>query len=79
MAAYAIGARLCIEEDIGPLGMQVEKRRNARPVATNSRRMLADFNITFQSTKSAFDSDRIITNREGPGREDDYEWRPVLA
>ncbi len=48
-------------------------------VAQPDASMLADFGITYQSTKVAIGGDGIITYRAGFGRGDADEWRRVMA
>ncbi|MCY4366307.1 MAG: hypothetical protein OXE17_08805 [Chloroflexi bacterium] len=79
VAFYAVGAHYGIVEDVDTLIMYGESRGYPWPVAASSVQMLADFNITLQSTKIAFDSEGFIIYRGNMGQGSDEEWRRLFT
>ena len=76
---YAIGVHPGIVEDIGTLESYRSERDHPWPVATAPSSVMAELGVTIQSTKIAFDSEGLITYREGMGEGDDEEWHRVFA
>ena len=79
VAFYAVGVHPGIVEDLATLERYRQERGHPWPVAVAPRQLLADLNVTIQSTKIAFDGSGVITYREGMGRGDDATWRRVFA
>ena len=79
VAFYAVGVHPGIVEDLATLERYRQERGQPWPVAVAPRQLLADLNVTIQSTKIAFDGNGVITYREGMGRGDDATWRQVFA
>lgn len=79
VAFYAVGVHPGIVEDLATLERYRRERGQPWPVAVAPRQLLADLNVTIQSTKIAFDGSGVITYREGMGRGDDATWRQVFA
>ena len=73
---YAIGVDPT--EDIGELEAYRGKQGYPWPVAQPGVGMLADFNVTTQSTKVVFDAAGVITYRAGYGQGDPETWRRVF-
>ena len=48
-------------------------------IAVNESKALADLNVAYQSTKIAFDSQGVITYRDGFGGGSPDTWRQVLS
>ena len=79
VAFYAVGVHPGIVEDLATLERYRQERGQPWPVAVAPRQLLADLNVTIQSTKIAFDGSGMITYREGMGRGDDATWRQVFT
>ena len=79
VAFYAVGVHPGIVEDLAVLENYRQERGHPWPVAVAPRQLLADLNVTIQSTKIAFDAQGTITYREGMGQGNAAAWREVFA
>lgn len=79
VAFYAVGVHPGIVEDLAALERYRRERGQPWPVAVAPRQLLADLNVTIQSTKIAFDGQGTITYREGMGQGNAAAWREVFA
>ena len=63
--------------------LENNRNRNGYPwpvaIAVDESRALADLNVSYQSTKVAFDSSGVITYRDGFGGGGSDIWRQVFA
>ncbi len=76
---YAVGTFSKAIESIEKLERYRQQRGHPWPVANPaSNQVLADLNVTIQSTKIAFDSRGVITYRDGFGNGDPAVWRQVF-
>ena len=75
---YAIGTLFGSSESLESLESYREERGHPWPVATTRSEAMAELGVATQSTKIAFDSQGIITYRDGMGAGDDEEWRRVF-
>ncbi len=76
---YAVGTFSKAIESIEKLESYRVKRGHPWPVANPaSSQILADLNVTIQSTKIAFDSRGVIIYRDGFGKGDPATWRQVF-
>ena len=78
VAFYAVGVHPGSVEDIATLERFRQEQGYPWPVAAAEGQLLADLNVTIQSTKIAFDSRGVITYREGMGRGNPQVWRDVF-
>ncbi len=78
VAFYAVGVHPGVVEDLATLEQYRREREHPWPVATASRQVMADLNVTIQSTKIALDSTGNIIYREGMGQGDDATWHRVF-
>ena len=79
VAFYAIGVHPGIVENLADLERYRQQSNHPWPVAVAPRQLLADLNVTIQSTKIAFDRNGTITYREGMGRGDNATWHQVFT
>ncbi len=73
---YAVG--IDPTEGISELEAYREGQGHPWPVAVPGAGMLADFRVTYQSTKVALDAAGVITYRDGFGRGGEEAWREVF-
>ncbi len=79
VAFYAVGTHSRQIESIDRLESFRQERGYPWPVANPVGPVLADLHVTIQSTKIAFDSQGLITYRDGMGRGDPETWRDVFG
>ncbi len=79
VAFYAVGIHPGLKEEMTVLKAYKEQNGYPWPVATAPTELMAKLGVTIQSTKIAFDSQGIITYREGMGAGDDEAWRRAFT
>ncbi len=77
---YAVGTYTKAVEDLNKLERYRQRNEHPWPVANpvDERGVLANLNVSSQSTKIAFDSRGVITYRDGFGQGDPDVWRQVF-
>ena len=75
---YAVGTLFGASESLESLERYREEKGHPWPIATTPSDDMASLGVTTQSTKIAFDSQGIITYRDGMGAGDDEEWDGVF-
>ncbi len=71
---YAVG----FSESLETLDKHNRRQGYPWPVAVGQGRMIRDLNVTYQSTKIAFDADGVVIYRHGFGDGDADRWRQVF-
>lgn len=75
---YAVGTLFGASESLESLESYREAKGHPWPIATTPSDDMAVLGVTTQSTKIAFNSQGIITYRDGMGAGDDEEWSGVF-
>lgn len=78
VAFYAVGLHPGLKEEMAVLTAHKEQQGYPWPVATASAELMPLLGVTIQSTKIAFDSNGMITYREGMGAGNDETWHAVF-